>query len=389
MLTFLTRPIAVRTPPALPATRRSDAFTPAAVGARMSTRLHIGGGGVDYLSQIHDGDEERRRAEERDKELEGIRTQADAQGTASSMANFVDFAEGFDGGDGQVGVVGDGSNHMEEFDTRAQVNTDAASTNVMMAKDLKSSVGDSVERSKLVQDSKATQVLSFGSEGTGYRDVLKERGMVDIDKKTGEDRLKVRRQQLENWHQQNDLRGAQRQRINDMNMLEGGAAFAERQSGKGGVSRGYFDQLSGDAGVMNRGPDPNDPFADIQLGGGGGSMLSDFKKENTISFEGGVQPGPAMHTTEHAVAVGTYKIYVKNPTMAFQDYTCGFTADSHPSFTVTPDRGTLERRNAKEATELTVIYKPSEMGDHRAVLVVKTKARTWTHVLNGSTGTGG
>lgn len=34
------------------------------------------------------------------------------------MQNFKDAEGGFDGGDGQVGVVGDGSNAMESFDNR-------------------------------------------------------------------------------------------------------------------------------------------------------------------------------------------------------------------------------------------------------------------------------
>lgn len=37
--------------------------------------------------------------------------------TACAQQDFID-AEGFDGGDGQVGVVGDGDNAMEKFDKR-------------------------------------------------------------------------------------------------------------------------------------------------------------------------------------------------------------------------------------------------------------------------------
>ena len=36
----------------------------------------------------------------------------------SDYTGFVDAEDGFDGGDGQVGVVGDGSNAMEQFDNR-------------------------------------------------------------------------------------------------------------------------------------------------------------------------------------------------------------------------------------------------------------------------------
>ena len=41
--------------------------------------------------------------------------------TRCRMQQFKDAEGGFDGGDGQVGVVGDGSNAMEEFDQRGIV----------------------------------------------------------------------------------------------------------------------------------------------------------------------------------------------------------------------------------------------------------------------------
>ena len=41
----------------------------------------------------------------------------------------------------------------------------------------------------------------------------------------------------------------------------------------------------------------------------------------------------------------------------FEDFFCGFTKDSHPSFSVTPTTGTLERRGGP-TTRLTVTCKP-------------------------------
>ena len=43
--------------------------------------------------------------------------------------------------------------------------------------------------------------------------------------------------------------------------------------------------------------------------------------------------------------------------MTFEDFFCGFTKDSHPSFSVTPTTGTLERRGGP-TTRLTVTCKP-------------------------------
>eukprot|EP00322_Chrysochromulina_rotalis_P012281 CAMPEP_0115859078 /NCGR_PEP_ID=MMETSP0287-20121206/16428_1 /TAXON_ID=412157 /ORGANISM="Chrysochromulina rotalis, Strain UIO044" /LENGTH=253 /DNA_ID=CAMNT_0003313363 /DNA_START=32 /DNA_END=793 /DNA_ORIENTATION=+ len=54
---------------------------------------------------------------------------------------------------------------------------------------------------------------------------------------------------------------------------------------------------------------------------------------------------------------GKLKVEVNPVCMTFEDYYCGFTPDSHPSFSVTPDKGTLERRNGPP-TELTVTCNP-------------------------------
>lgn len=51
-------------------------------------------------------------------------------------------------------------------------------------------------------------------------------------------------------------------------------------------------------------------------------------------------------------------IAVKPVCMTFEDYYCGFTADSHPSFSVSPDKGVMERRNGPP-TELKVVCNPS------------------------------
>uniref|UniRef100_A0A7S1TY38 Uncharacterized protein n=3 Tax=Phaeomonas parva TaxID=124430 RepID=A0A7S1TY38_9STRA len=267
---------------------------------------------------------------------------------------------------------------METFDRSEVVSGDSSRNTVMMAKDLKQSASERLERSKLVADSKSTQILSFGAEGTGYAEELKAKGMSKM--KDGEDQLKVRRQQLENWHQQQGLRSAQRQRLDDMDALTGGEAYAAK---KRGGSRGYFDDLSGDKGIMNSNVD-DDPLSGV-MPSGSGSVISNFVKEGPkVPVAGDVVPGPPQFTTHHTVTSrSNLKIHVANPGMAFQDFTAAFTADSHPSFVVTPEVGTLERRNG-DPTEFTVIYRPEAIGNHQATLVIKTKVRTWTHVITST-----
>lgn len=50
-------------------------------------------------------------------------------------------------------------------------------------------------------------------------------------------------------------------------------------------------------------------------------------------------------------------IDVKPVCMTFEDFYCGFTADSHPAFSVSPSKGTMERRNGAP-TQITVHCNP-------------------------------
>jgi hypothetical protein len=52
--------------------------------------------------------------------------------------------------------------------------------------------------------------------------------------------------------------------------------------------------------------------------------------------------------------------------MTFEDFYCGFTADSHPAFSVSPTEGKMERRNGPP-TQVKVTVKPSgRSGEHNA-----------------------
>ena len=50
--------------------------------------------------------------------------------------------------------------------------------------------------------------------------------------------------------------------------------------------------------------------------------------------------------------------------MTFEDYYCGFTSDSHPAFSVSPDAGKMERRNGPPTT-VTVTCNPKASRDAR------------------------
>ncbi|KAH8055210.1 hypothetical protein JL720_14319 [Aureococcus anophagefferens] len=88
---------------------------------------------VSYLSEVEDADKKKKYWEEDgyneygDKNYDNLpsdpraRTSArPASGVPLNYDGFID-AEGFDGGDGQVGVIGDGKNAMEEYDMNQAV----------------------------------------------------------------------------------------------------------------------------------------------------------------------------------------------------------------------------------------------------------------------------
>ena len=151
---------------------------------------------VSYLSEVEDADKKKKwwdqddegREESNPRDHTGV-GEADSNYGPTNYEGFID-ADGFDGGDGQVGVVGDGKNHMEEFD--------------MSAEDSRGLKGGRKLNQMGGRESKLNAKNAWGTT-TGYADELAKRGMVEIDE-YGEDKLARRRQQLENWRNQEELR---------------------------------------------------------------------------------------------------------------------------------------------------------------------------------------
>merc|ERR1719247_2019469 len=143
---------------------------------------------VSYLSEVEDADKKKKwwdqddegREESNPRDHTGV-GEADSNYGPTNYEGFID-ADGFDGGDGQVGVVGDGKNHMEEFD--------------MSAEDSRGLKGGRKLNQMGGRESKLNAKNAWGTT-TGYADELAKRGMVEIDE-YGEDKLARRRQQLEN-----------------------------------------------------------------------------------------------------------------------------------------------------------------------------------------------
>ncbi|CAM9683603.1 unnamed protein product, partial [Hapterophycus canaliculatus] len=106
-------------------------------------------GKVYYASEVTDGNKRNTFSEELGEQPLSGDTSSDKSDRFGPVdyEGFVD-SEGFDGGDGQVGVVGDGSNAMEQFDNKA----------VGRAQDMKAQV----KASTFVQESKSRQRNAWG-----------------------------------------------------------------------------------------------------------------------------------------------------------------------------------------------------------------------------------
>jgi len=173
----------------------------AAPGARRPTALS-----VNYLSDIEDEDAKQKWWDKEEGTTESSDPRAHTGvGASDSNAGPVDYegfidAEGFDGGDGQVGVVGDGSSAMETFDKDAAVQVRR-----------RNAVGGS--------ESKLNAKNAWGTS-TGYADSLKKKGMVEYNE-YGEDMLYAKRQQLENYRNQQELRLQKDSQMAELASLQG------------------------------------------------------------------------------------------------------------------------------------------------------------------------
>lgn len=224
-----------------------------------------------------------------------------------SWDTYVEFNE-FDGGDGQMGVAGDGKVKLEKFDM-----TQLAKSKTMSAKN------------------------AWGTN-TGYADTLRERGVETS-----------RAQQLENWHNQQEVlnrRKQQRYMTDEFDSVKDDENW--RNLASFGVER-------------NQDFDLDKTFGAVTVG----------NLEGTIEITGRMN-GPA----------GVYEFGLRNPFMGFADFRAAFTSDTGPGFTVEPAEGSLRQ---KEDTQFLVKFKPQAPGVTEGYLVIETEdfKKTWKVV--GST----
>ena len=290
---------------------------------------------VSYLSNIEQKGKIKAGAEAPSDAREHVQTTEQVNGAPANYDGFVD-SEGFDGGDGQVGVVGDGTNAMETYD---------------MSQSVKKRVANAVGGS----ESKKNRANAWG-HSTGYADELKKKGMTNVDE-YGEDRLQARRQQLENWQNQRDIRAQKEAQIRDLYGYEN-KAYSPRRQGS------YMDSL----------------------GGNQAAAAAEDVPRDYILLEPGDKVEAHIDITAPLHGRGGATISLQNEYSTYADFLAGFAPGSDPSITVEPSAGTLNRRGG-QPQEFILKFSPETTGqpEYRALFVVETEDYKWTYTIMGKT----
>lgn len=263
----------------LTAASSNAAFVPNTFSASKTSPIIVKGYLDDLSGDLYSKDEEvdvvadSREANKMDK------SQVDRYGPGA-LDQFVDFDE-FDGGDGQMGVAGDGTQGLDKSD----FNTG--------------------ELAKNMDKSKMRSARNAWGTSTGYADSLvKDKGM-DV----------ARAQQLENWANQQEIQAQKKQQRYQTEQFDNVQQNAEadwRTLAKFGVER-------------NTDVDLNETF-------GAQASVADGEIEGTIEIK-----APTG-------TLGYHEFNLRNPYMGFADFRAAFTPETSAGWSVTPNEGSLMQR---------------------------------------------
>jgi len=202
-----------------------------------------------------------------------------------NLDQFVDFEE-FDGGDGQMGVAGDGTKGLDKSDFE----------------------GGSL--AKQMNKTRMRSARNAWGTSTGYADSLVDKG-VDT----------ARAQQLENWHNQREIQAQKQQQrymTEQYDQVQQNAEADWRTLAKFGVER-------------NQEFDMNEEFG-------------------AASIEGGEMEGTIELVSRPGGGVGYKEFALKNPYMGFADFRATITPESGKGWTVSPAEGSLMQREETQFT---------------------------------------
>lgn len=239
--------------------------------------------------------------------------------------DYVDFGDEFDGGDGQMGVAGDGDKGLEK------IGEDTEET-VVQARSAKQVGFKSRERS----------AKNAWGTSTGYSDKLRDEGMDT-----------ARAQQLENWQNQNNVKARRK------------------------AARWETDEFDATASDKMEDEDWR------KLGSFGVERLQDFDLDEAFGeVKAGDKIEDEITLTANMGGNAYTEFEVKNDFMGFADFRARFTSDSSSDFTVEPDEGSL----TKDPVNFIVRFKPQGPSLQMGTLVIETEdfKKSWKFV--GTTG---
>jgi len=238
-----------------------------------------------------------------------------------NLKDFVEFDE-YDGGDGQMGVAGDGDSGLDKSDFAA------------------GELANSELKQKMDKSKMRSAKNAWGSS-TGYAEKLMEEKGMDI----------ARAQQLENWQNQQEILAkskAMKNQAEAYDKVEESAEADWRTLNKFGVERNEEFDMDKAFGVVVEGDDI----------------------EGTLEF----------NTRTGSVEIR--EISLKNPYMGFADFRAAFIPGTPNCYSLTPTEGALQ----KVPTEFIVKFKPESIGTFSGALVIETEDFKKTWKLIGTTG---
>lgn len=311
--------------------RCASAFAPRAlwsqpVAASTNTRLH---GYLDDLNKYVGTPNNEEEETDDSREATALAEDKKDRYGVGDWSQYVEFQE-FDGGDGQMGVAGDGKQGLEKEWT------------------------NSAEMAK----SKLRSARNAWGSTTGYADQLRAQGVETS-----------RAQQLENWHNQQEVlqsRRAARYLTDEFDTVSQDESW--RDLSKFGVERNQDFDLNVAFGPVRPG-DRLEGTIELQ------SRLNRnevFEFQITVSLFGGLlralfDEAPFPHGS-------TPPSTRQNSFMGFSDFRAAFAPDDG-QWIVEPKEGSLSGRTA---TNFVVKFRPSTIGVSEAYLVIDTEDYKWT-----------
>lgn len=287
-------------------------------------------------------------------------------------------------------MVGDGNTDLEDQHNSATLGAlrggiadySGASDNVGRG-NVKTLVNENDEFHGAVKGDTSSRTASAGANyfgrSTGLAEKLINEGFSEHDVKYK--RMdKVRAQQKENWFNQ--------RAIHKQNRAQGqGVVFGEETGGRPSEG-GYIAREALNSNAWRKGSGENeisqrDLASHLQdlankaaprLDGEPWGPLTEDKADSVETFE--VRSSPRQtHVTE---------IMVRNDYNTFAPYICDLLPGSSPSYTVTPNHGSMNRRSG-EPINLVVRFTPQDTGTHEATVVFETEDMKKVYKFIGST----